>query len=134
MSRDLETLGEEYRKASNESFAAMLCSVGEVQRGLQSIASELTEHSKRSAGRTFEIQAQLAKKAYETYFSQLTKLSQVMFSGWATFLARAEDRLPGIRPSHGHRQRTAPHSVTTKRKTGTAKRPNRSRARAKAAR
>jgi hypothetical protein len=134
MSRDPKALGEEYRKVSNESLTAVLRSVGEVQRGLQAIASELTEHSKRSVGRTFEIQALLAKKAYETYVSELTKLGQMIFSGWAMFLARAEEQLSHVRPQHELRQRTAAHSVTAKRKTGTAKRPNHRSARAKARR
>ena len=64
MSREFKSIGEEYCKASND-FAAVLRSVGEVHRAFQGISSELTEHSRRSAGGAFEIQAQLGKRAYD---------------------------------------------------------------------
>jgi hypothetical protein len=125
MSRELKSVGEEYRRASNDSFVTVLRSVGELHKALQGIASELTEHSRRSVGRAFEIQAQLGKRAYDTYVSQLTKFSKTIFAGYGMFLSRAEEQLSeAIRPHHTPRaaaQRTAAHSVTTTRKTGAAK-------------
>jgi hypothetical protein len=128
MSRELKTIGEEYRKASNDGFVSILRSVGEINKSLLGIASEMTEHSKRSVRRAFEIQVQLAKKAYETYIPEVTKLGQMVFAPW--FLARAEERLPDSslseeRGSKGGAQRTAAHRLATPRKTGIAK-PRRS--------
>jgi hypothetical protein len=125
MSRELQAIGDEYRKASNDSFDSVVRSVGEINKSLLGIASEMTEHSKRSVGRAFEMQAQLAKKAYETYISGIPKLGQLVFAPW--FLARAAERLPDLslseeRPgSKGGSRRTAAHRVATTRKTGTAK-------------
>jgi hypothetical protein len=135
MAKDLKDIGDEYRKASKDSFASVVRSVGEIQRGFQGIASEMTEQSKRSVGQAFEIQAQLAKKAYDTYISELTKLGQMVFAGYGTFLARAEEQLPNEAPPkqaapRGGAQRAAAHRVTSNRKTGTAKRHRSSKKRA----
>jgi hypothetical protein len=51
MAKELKDIGEEYRKASRDSFAQVVRSVGEIHRGFQGIASEMTEQSKRSVGR-----------------------------------------------------------------------------------
>ena len=124
MAKELKDIGDEYRKASNDSFASVVRSVGEIQRGFQGIASEMTEQSKRSVGQAFELQARIAKKAYDTYVSELTKLGQMMFSGYRTFLAHTEEQLPNA--SHAaftsRGQRTAAHKVTSSRKTGAASR------------
>jgi len=120
MAKELKDIGEEYRKASRDSFAQVVRSVGEIHRGFQGIASEMTEQSKRSVGQALELQARIAKKAYDTYVSELTKLGQMIFSGYQTFLTRAEEQLPNA----GHTafrsvgQRTAAHRVTSRRKTG----------------
>ena len=44
-------------------------------------------------GRAFEIQAQLAKSACDAYVFQLTKLGQMMFTGYGMFRTRPEVRL-----------------------------------------
>jgi hypothetical protein len=135
MSKELKTIGEEYRKASNDSYLVVVRSVGEVHKGLEGIATELTEHSRRSVGRAFEIQAQLARRAFDTYISQLTKFGKALFAGYGTFLARVEEQLPNAgHPQlafRGAAQRTAAHGVTAKRKTGTANRSRSSTKRAK---
>jgi hypothetical protein len=74
MAKELKDIGEEYRKASKDSFASVVRSVGEIKRGR--IASEMTEQSKRSVGQALELQSQIAKKAYDTYISELSKLGQ----------------------------------------------------------
>ena len=43
MAKELKDIGEEYRKASQDSFASVVRSVGEIQRGFQGIAAEMTE-------------------------------------------------------------------------------------------
>ena len=120
MSRELQAIGEEYRKDSNDSFVSVVRSAGEINKSLLGIASEMTEHSKRSVGRAFEMQAQLAKKAYETYISEITKLGQMVFAPW--FSARAAERLPDSSlseeraSSKGGSRRTAAHRAATTRK------------------
>ena len=100
MAKELKDIGDEYRKASQDSFASVVSSVGEIQRGFQGIASEMTEQSKRSVGRTLELQTRIAKKAYDSYVSEVAKLGQMMFSGYQTFLNRTEEQLPNA----GHRE------------------------------
>jgi hypothetical protein len=128
MAKELKDIGEEYRKASQDGFASVIRSVGEIHRGFQGIASEMTEQSKRSVGQALELQARIAKKAYDTYVSELTKLGQMIFSGYQTFLNRAEEQLPNA--GHSGAQRTAAHRVSSSRKTGVATRRNSSRSRA----
>jgi hypothetical protein len=107
------------RKASNDSFVSVVRWVGEINKSLLGIASEMTEQ------RAFEMQAQLAKKAYETDISEITKLGQMVFAPW--FLARAAERLPDSSLSEeraGSKSgspRTAAQRVATTRKTGIAK-------------
>ena len=123
MAKELKNIGDEYRKASQDSFASVVRSVGEIQRSFQGIASEMTEQSKRSLGQALD-QARIAKKAYDTYVSELTKLGQMIFSGYQTFLNRAEEQLPNVpEASRSGAQRTAAHRVTSSRRTGAASRP-----------
>src|SRR5215471_15218279 len=95
------------------------------RRSFQGIASEMTEQSKRSVGQAIELQARIAKKSYDTYVSELTKLGQMIFSGYQTFLTRAEEQSSnaGLAFRSGA-QRTAAHSMTSSRKTGAATRRN----------
>jgi hypothetical protein len=125
MAKELKDIGDEYRKASQDSFTAVVRSVGEIQRSFQGIASEMTEQSKRSVGQAIELQARIAKKSYDTYVSELTKLGQMIFSGYQTFLTRAEEQSSnaGLTFRSGA-QRTAAHRVTSSRKTGAATRRN----------
>ena len=123
MAKDLKDIGEEYRKASQDSFAQVVRSVGEIQRGFQGIASEMTEQSKRSVGQALELQTRIAKKAYDAYVSEVSKLGQMMFSGYRSFLDRGEEQLANVGDaSRDGAQRTAAHRVTSSRRTGAAKR------------
>src|SRR5262245_27730967 len=119
MAKELKDIGNEYGTASRDSFASVVRSVGEIQRSFQGIASEMTEQTRRSVGQALELQARIAKKAYDTYVSELTKLGQMIFFGYQGFLTRAEEQLPNaasVSGSRGHR--TAAHRVTSRRKTG----------------
>ena len=119
MAKELKDIGDEYRKASQDSFASVVRSVGEIQRGFQGIASEMTEQSKRSVGQALELQTRIAKKAYDAYVSEVAKLGQMMFSGYQSFLNRTEEQLPN---ANSGAQRTAAHRVSSSRKTGAARR------------
>ena len=95
---DLEKFGGEFQKAGRESFDAGVRSFGEVSKGLQAITARMTDYSKRafedgtrayeqlisakSFEQVIEIQSQYAKKAYDTYISELSKLGE-MYAGLA---------------------------------------------------
>jgi len=113
-----ETKKENYRKASDESFTSVVRSFSEVNRSL-------TEFSKASFGRAIEMQAQLAKKASESYFSEAAKLGQMFLVGYGRFGSRIEERPEGIGTDGGNEsatRRNAAHRMATERKTGAAKR------------
>jgi hypothetical protein len=123
MAKELKDIGEEYRKASQESFDQVVRSVGEIQRGFQGIASEMTEQSKRSMGQALELQTRIVKKTYDAYVSELTKLGQMMFSGYQSFLSRAEEPFANFGQAFkSGAQRTAAHALTSSRRTGAANR------------
>jgi hypothetical protein len=89
---------EEFQKVGKDSFDAAVKSLGEVNKGLQAIAAELTDYSKKAVEdsmRAFEqlmgaktleqaveIQSQYAKKAYDTYMAEMSKLGE-MYVGLA---------------------------------------------------
>jgi hypothetical protein len=129
MPREIKNV-EDYRKASNESFASVVRSFSEVNRSV-------TEFSKASFSRAIEMQAQLAKKASESYFSEAAKLGQMFLNGYSRFGSRIEERPEVIVTNGGNKsatQRTAAHRVATERKTGAAKRRSRTKRSAKAKR
>jgi hypothetical protein len=106
----------DYRKAGENTFASVVHSFNELNRSLQGVADEMTETSKRSVGRAIEIQAELAKKAYETYASEVSQLGRMFLLGYG-LLARAENfQSVGFKSAMG--QRTAAHHVSTGRKIG----------------
>jgi hypothetical protein len=123
MAKDLKDIGQEYRRASQDSFAQVVRSVGEIQRGFQGIASEMIEQSKRSVGQALELQTRIAKKAYDAYVSEVSKLGQMMFSGYRSFLDRGEEQLANVGDAlRSGAQRTAAERVKSNRRTGAASR------------
>jgi len=89
---DVQKFGEEFK----DGFDAAVSSFGEVNKGLQAIAAEVTAYSKKAfedgtrafeqllAAKSFEqvieIQSQYAKKAYDTYVAESSKLVE-MYAG-----------------------------------------------------
>ena len=63
---------EDYREASNESFGSVFRSFSEINRSL-------AEFSKSSLNRAIEMQAQLAKKAYDSYISEARSSAKCFF-------------------------------------------------------
>jgi hypothetical protein len=119
MRREIKNL-EDYRKANNESFASVV-------RSLNDVNESWTEFSKNSFSRAIEMQAQLAKKAYESYLSEASKLGRLFLAGYGRFVSRTDDlphaSLTSEKSGGGESkvQRTAAHRVATKRKTGPMK-------------
>lgn len=89
---------DDVQKITNTNFDVAMRSFGEVNRGFQAIAAEVTDYTKKAfedGTRTFEqivsaksveqvvdIQTAYAKKAYDDYVAQLSKLSE-MYAGIA---------------------------------------------------
>lgn len=84
---------QEFQKAGQEKFDTAVKNFGEVNKGFQAIASEVTDYSKKafeegtaafeqlmgvkSVEQAIEIQTSFAKKAYDDYVSQASKLGEM---------------------------------------------------------
>ena len=93
MPEEFKSIGEAYQKVSKEGFDAAVRSLGEVNKGFQALAAEVTGYSKnafedgiraweqllaaKTVDQAIEIQSQYAKKAYDTYMTEMSKLSQM---------------------------------------------------------
>ena len=90
-------IGEEFQKVSKESFDAAVRAYGEANKSFQAIAAEITDYySKKAfedATRAFEqlvgvksveqaieIQSRYAKKAYDDYIAEVSKLGEMYVS------------------------------------------------------
>jgi hypothetical protein len=90
---DVQKFGEEFQRVSKDGFDASVRSLGEVSKGFQAIAATVTDYSKKafedgtrafeqmigakSFEQAFEIQSQYAKKAFDAYIAQLSKLGEM---------------------------------------------------------
>jgi hypothetical protein len=90
---DIQRFGDEYRRASKDGFDASLRSFGEVNKGFQAIAATVMDYSKKSfedgthamqqlvGAKSFEqaweIQSQYAKKAFDAYVAQASKIGEM---------------------------------------------------------
>ena len=90
---DVQKFGEEFQRVSKDGFDASVRSLGDVNKGFQAIASTVTDYSKkafedgtrafeqligaRSVEQAIEIQSQYAKKAFDAYIAQLSKLGEM---------------------------------------------------------
>jgi hypothetical protein len=84
---------EEFQKVGKDGFDAAVRSFGEVNKGFQAIAAEVTGYSKRAledGTRTFEqlagaktveqaieIQSQYVKRVYDAYTAEVSKLGEL---------------------------------------------------------
>jgi phasin family protein len=96
MAQEFKDIGEEYQRLSKDGFDAAVRSFGEVNKGFQAIASEVTDYSKRtfddiiraweqflsakSLDQAFEIQSDYTKKAYDNYVAEVSKLGEMYVS------------------------------------------------------
>jgi hypothetical protein len=93
---DVQKFGEEVRRAGRNGFDTAVSSFGEVNKGLQAIAAELTEYSRKTfedgtraleqllGAKSFEqviqIQSEYARMVYEAHVAELSKLGE-MYAG-----------------------------------------------------
>ena len=84
---------EDFQKAGQQNFDVAVKSFGEFNKGVQAIATEVTDYTKKaiedstaayekligvkSVEQAIEVQTTYAKKAYEDYVSQVTKLGEM---------------------------------------------------------
>jgi hypothetical protein len=90
---DVQRIGEEFQRASKDGFDASVRSFGEVSKGFQAIAATVVDYSKKnfedstrafeqlvgakSFEQAFEIQSQYAKRAFDAYVAQASKLGEL---------------------------------------------------------
>ena len=90
---DIQKFGEEFQRASKDGFDASVRSFGEVSKGFQGIGATIVDYAKKSfedGTRAFEqlvgaksyeqiweIQSQYAKKAFDSYVAQASKLGEM---------------------------------------------------------
>jgi len=93
---DVRKIGEEFQRAGKNGFDAAVSSFGEVNKGLQAIAAELTDYSRKtfedgarafeqllgakSFEQVFQIQSEYARMVYEAHVAELSKLGE-MYAG-----------------------------------------------------
>ncbi|ODS01870.1 hypothetical protein AUC71_02895 [Methyloceanibacter marginalis] len=93
MVEQFQKFGEEFHRAGKNGFDAAIRSFGDVNQGLQAIATKVADYQKKAledGTRTFEklmgaksieqaveIQAQFAKTAYDTYIAEMSKIGQM---------------------------------------------------------
>jgi hypothetical protein len=85
--------GEEFQKVGKDGFDAAVRSFGEVNKGFQTITAKVADYYKKafedgtrafeqligakSVEQAFEIQTQYAKRAYDTYMAEMSKLGEM---------------------------------------------------------
>jgi hypothetical protein len=93
MIEPIQKASEDFQKISKDNFDATVRSYAELNKGFQAIAAKMTDYSKQAfedATRAFEqlagaksfegvieIQSQYAKKAYDTWVAEASKLGEM---------------------------------------------------------
>ena len=110
---------DDFRKSNMESLGA-------VYRSFNQLNQSLTKFSTNAFNRTIETQAELAKKAYESYISEASRLGQMFLTGSGRFVVPEEQRALDVTTNFASSsKRTAAQRMTNQRKSGAAKRPSR---------
>ena len=89
----VQKVGQDYQQAVEDGFEAATRSFGEMNRGFQAIAAEMTDFSKRrfedvvqaweqlARARSFsdivEVQSKYAQKAFDAYTAEISKLGDL---------------------------------------------------------
>ena|SRR5215510_8280158 len=90
---DVQRFGEEFQRTSKDGFDASVRSLGEVSKGFQAIAATIVDYSKKnfedstrafeqligakSFEQAWEIQSQFAKRAFDAYVAQASKIGEL---------------------------------------------------------
>ena len=81
MANEFQKLTGEFQRTGKGTTSSMLRSAGDYRKSLEEISFEWAEFSKRSVSQAIEAQAQLTKKAFGAYISELTKFSMLGLYG-----------------------------------------------------
>jgi hypothetical protein len=90
---DVQKFGEEFQRVGKEGFDASVRSLSEANKGFQAITATVVDYSKtafedgtrafeqligaKSFQQALEIQSQYAKKAFDAYIAQASKLAEM---------------------------------------------------------
>ena len=115
---------DDFRKPNMEGLGA-------VYRSFNQLNQSLTKFSTNAFNRTIETQADFAKKAYESYIAEASRLGQMFLTGSGRSFIPDEQRALDVTTNAASSskkaapQRTAAQRMTNQRKSGAAKRPSR---------
>ena len=114
MIEPIQKASEEFQKLSKNNFDATVRSYSELNKGFQAIAAKMTDYSKqafedatrafeqlagaKSLEHVFEIQSQYAKKAYDSWVAEASKLGE-MYVAVARYAYRPVEKVVAKRPS-----------------------------------
>ena len=90
---DVQGFGEEFQRASKDGFDASVRSIAEWNKGFQAIATTIADYSKtafedgtrtweqlvgvKSVEQAWDIQSRYAKKAFDAYVAQASKIGEL---------------------------------------------------------
>lgn len=96
MFEQFEKAGKDFQKVTKDNYDALLRSYGELNRGFQDIGAQVTSYSKqafadatstfeklvgaKSLEQVIEIQSQAAKKAYDGWMAEASKIGEMYAS------------------------------------------------------
>jgi phasin family protein len=115
MFEPIQKANEDLQKMGKDNFDAVLRSYGELNKGFQHIGARMTEYSKQAfedATRTFEkllgaksiedaieIQSQYAKRAYEAWLTEASRLGEMYVAATRDVYTPAEQAVAKKTPS-----------------------------------
>src|SRR6266508_371679 len=120
-----QRVGHEFQKAAEGDFEAASRSFGEVNRGFQAMAAEMTDFSKRRMedvlqawqqllrarhfGDVVEVQTRYAQRAYDAYTSEMSKLGE-MYLGTARNAAKPVEETSDVEATQAPDRRAGSRS------------------------
>jgi hypothetical protein len=86
MAKEFQKLSNEFQRTGKGAYGSMVRSAGEYRKSLQGVSLEWAEFSKKSINQAIEAQAQLTKKAFDAYISELSRFATLGL--YSPFLAQ----------------------------------------------
>jgi hypothetical protein len=93
MPSEFQKLSSNYQRTGDEAFRSMTRSAKDVRKSLHGMSVEMAEFSKKSVNQAIELQAQLAKNAFDAFISQLSKFSMLGLVGYGRYNEDQETRV-----------------------------------------
>jgi len=108
MANEFQKLSGQYQRTGKEAVSSILRSAGDYRKSMQEVSFEWAEFSKKSINQAIEAQAQLTKKAFAAYISELSKFAMLGLYGPFT--------RDGLSEGRGAEETRDPGSANTRRK------------------